>query len=106
MLRFAITLLLLSSVPVLAATPVDRDTAIKTLAGFYNSADVCKLSLSRAKVDAYRDSVTPPGDALFNVDVFKATQSLYAEQKTWGKPQTDAYCKAALQTAQQLAVTL
>jgi len=32
--------------------------AITTLAGFYNSADVCQLQISKARVDAYRDAKT------------------------------------------------
>ena len=94
----------------LIATPAfaadDRDTAIKNLAGFYNSADVCQLQISRAKVDAYRSANTPASDALFNVDVFRATQALYASQKDWTKDQTDAYCKIALDTATTLGVLL
>lgn len=106
MLRFAMLALLLAAAPALAAPTVDRETAVSILAGFYNSADVCNLSLSRAKVDAYRDSVTPAGDAMFNVDVFRATQALYTGQKDWTKEQTDAYCKDALAKAKELGVTL
>ena len=84
----------------------DRDTAIKNLAGFYNSADVCQLQISRAKVDDYRTANTPPNDALFNVDVFRATQALYASQKDLSKDQLAAYCKTALSTAKSLGVLL
>ena len=84
----------------------DRDTVIKTLAGFYNSADVCQLQLSRAKVDAYRTANTPPNDALFNVDVFRATQALYASQKNLSKDQLAAYCKTARDTANTLGMLL
>ena len=94
----------------LVATPAlatdTRDTAIKNLAGFYNSADVCQLQISRAKVDAYRGANTPANDTLFNVDVFRATQALYASQKDWTKDQTDAYCKTAAETAKTLGMLL
>jgi hypothetical protein len=90
--------------PALAAD--DRDTIIKNLAGFYNSADICQLQISRAKVDAYRSANTPANDALFNVDVFHATHDLYASQKDWTKDQTAAYCKTATETAKTLGVLL
>ena len=96
--------LALVATPALAAD--DRDTAIKNLAGFYNSADVCQLQISRAKVDAYRSANTPANDALFNVDVFRATQALYASQKDLPKDQLDAYCKTARETAKTLGVLL
>ena len=96
-------LLALVATPALAA---DRATAITTLAGFYNSADVCQLQISKAKVDAYRDANTPANDTLFNVDVFRATQALYASQKGWTKDQTDAYCKTASDTALSAGVLL
>lgn len=94
---------------VLLATPAladDRATAVRNLAGFYNSADVCQLQISRAKVDAYRTANTPANDSLFNVDVFRATQALYASQKDWTKDQTTAYCKTAADTARTLGVLL
>lgn len=84
----------------------DRDTAIKTLAGLYNAADICQLQISRAKVDAYRSANTPPNDALFNVDVFRATQALYASQKDLSKEQIAAYCKTARDTAKTLGMLL
>lgn len=94
----------------LLATPafaaVDRETAVTTLAGLYNSADVCNLSISRAKVDAYRSENTPRDDAMFNVDVFNATHALYDQQKGWSKAQTDAYCKTATETAKTLGMFL
>src|SRR5690349_12222700 len=79
MLRPLIIALALTATPALAA--VDRATAVSTLAGLYNSADVCNLSISRAKVDAYRDANAPAGDPMFNVDVFQATHALYDQQK-------------------------
>ena len=94
----------LLATPALAAD--NRDTAVKNLAGFYNSADVCQLQISRAKVDDYRTANTPPNDALFNVDVFRATQALYASQKDLSKDQLAAYCKTALDTAKSLGVLL
>jgi hypothetical protein len=92
------------SAPALAA--VDRETAITTLAGLYNSADVCNLSISRAKVDAYREANAPKDDAMFNVDVFRATHDLYDKQKNWTSDQTTAYCKTAADTARSLGMTL
>ena len=93
-----------------AATPafaaVDRATAVSTLAGLYNSADVCNLSISKAKVDAYRDANAPAGDAMFNVDVFQATHALYAQQKGWTKDQTADYCKKAAANVQTLDMGL
>jgi hypothetical protein len=50
--------------------------------------------------------VRPPGDAMFNVDVFSATHALYAEQKGWTEEQTKAYCKTAAETAKTLGVFL
>lgn len=96
--------LVVSTLPALAA--VDRATAISTLAGLYNSADVCNLSISRAKVDAYRAANAPKDDALFNVDVFKATHDLYDKQKDWTKDQTTAYCKTAADTVKSLGMNL
>lgn len=104
MLRPVLIALALVATPAFAA--VDRDTAINTLAGLYYSADVCQLSISRAKVDAYRDANAPAGDSLFNVDVFRATHALYDQQKGWTKDQTDAYCKTAADTAIKLGMTL
>jgi len=93
-----------------AATPasatVDRATAVSTLAGLYNSADVCNLSISKAKVDAYRAANTPAGDALFNVDVFRATDALYTQQKSWTKDQTADYCKKAAANVRTLDMGL
>ena len=103
-------LLLIAATAALAATPafavVDRQTAVTTLAGFYNSADVCNLLISRAKVEEYANANRPADDALFNVDVFRATQALYTQQKDWTKAQTDDYCKTAKQTATALGVAL
>jgi hypothetical protein len=102
---FALLLALpLFTAPALAA--VDRETAVSTLAGLYNSADVCNLSISRAKVDAYRDANAPKNDAMFNVDVFRATHDLYDKQKNWTKDQTAAYCKTAAETARSLGMNL
>ena len=105
MLKLAAFTLLLAATPALAA-PVDRATAVTTLAGFYYSADACSLQISRAKVDAYAEANRPAGDTLFNVDVFRATQALYAEHKDWSKDQLDAYCKTARQSVLKLGVTL
>ena len=86
MIRTVLTAaLLLTATPAFAA--VDRDTAVTTLAALYYSADACNLSISRSKVDDYRDANTPSGDALFNVDVFRATQKLYTDHKDWTKEQ-------------------
>ena len=104
MLRPLIIALALLVTPAFAA--VDRETAVTTLAGLYNSADVCNLAISRAKVDAYRDANAPAGDPLFNTDVFQATHALYASQKGWAKDQTDAYCKTAAETAKTLGMLL
>ena len=103
--------LALSALVILAATSpalaaVDRDTAVTTLASLYNSADVCNLVISRAKVDAYRSANTPAGDAMFNVDVFQATHALYAKQKDWSKQQLDDYCKSAAETVRTLGMNL
>ncbi len=107
MIKAAAALLLaLAATPAFAAPTVDRDTAIATLAEFYYSADVCNLSISRAKVDDYRAANTPAGDAMFNVDVFKATHALYDTQKDFTKDQTAAYCKTALAAAQAAGVIL
>ena len=103
-------LILLAFAASLLASPAfaadDRDAAITNLAGFYNSADVCQLQISRVKVDAYRTANTPPNDSLFNVDVFRATQALYASQKDFSKDQLADYCKTALATAKSLGVLL
>ena len=104
MLRPVIIALALIATPALAA--VDRETAVSTLAGLYNSADVCNLPISRAKVDAYRDTNRPAGDDLFNVDVFQATHALYDQQKAWTKEQTADYCKKATDTAKTLDMGL
>jgi len=104
MLRPIIFALALIATPAFAA--IDRTTAVSTLAGLYNSADVCNLSISRAKVDAYRDANAPAGDPMFNVDVFQATHALYDQQKSWTKEQTAAYCKTAVETARTLGMGL
>jgi hypothetical protein len=105
MIRTAlIAALLLTVTPAFAA--IDRDTAVMTLASLYYSADACRLSISRTKVDAYRDANAPSGDALFNVDVFRATQKLYTDHKDWTKEQLADYCKTALESAKTLGVTL
>ena len=96
--------LLVAASPAIAA--VDRDTAVKTLASLFNSTDVCQLSISRDKVNAYRADNTPAGDTAFNIDVFRATDDLYRQQKTWTKDQTDAYCKTAAGTAKTLGMLL
>ena len=106
MIRAAALLLALSVTPAFAAATIDRDTAVANLAGFYYSADVCNLSISRAKVDAYRDANAPAGDAMFNIDVFRATHALYDTQKGWTKDQTDAYCKTAAAAAVAAGVIL
>ena len=106
MLKTALVTLLLVGATVPAFAAVDRTTAVNTLAGLYNSADVCNLAISRAKVDAYRDANAAAGDALFNTDVFQATHALYASQKGWAKGQTDAYCKTAAETAKTLGMLL
>ena len=106
MLKTALLLLALIATPAYAAATVDRATAVTTLAGLYNSAAACNLSISREKVDAYRDANTPAGDAMFNVDVFNATHALFTQQKTWTKDQTAAYCKIAANTATSLGMTL
>ncbi len=104
MLRPVVIALALVATPALAA--VDRETAVSTLAGLYNSADVCNLSISRAKVDAYRDANAPAGDDAFNTDVWLATHALYGQQKSWTKEQTADYCKKATATARTLDMGL
>jgi hypothetical protein len=106
MLKAALVPLLLVAATAPALAAVARATAVSTLAGLYNSADVCNLAISRAKVDAYRDANAPAGDTMFNVDVFQATHALYAKQKDWTKEQTDAYCKTAADTAKTLGMNL
>ena len=106
MLKAALVTLLLAGATAPAFAAVDRATAVSTLAGLYNSADICNLAISRAKVDAYRDANAPAGDPLFNTDVFQATHALYASQKGWAKDQTDAYCKTAAETAKTLGMLL
>ena len=100
----ALALTALLATPAFAA--VDRATAVSTLAGLFNSADVCNLSISRAKVDAYRDANTPAGDTMFNVDVFTATHALYDQQKSWTKDQTADYCKKAAANVRTLDMGL
>ena len=104
MLRPLIIALALVATPAFAA--IDRETAVSTLAGLYNSADVCNLPISRAKVDAYRDANRPAGDDNFNTDVWLATHALYGQQKTWTKEQTADYCKKAVTTAKTLDMGL
>jgi len=104
--KTALVLILTALLATPAVAAVDRDTAVKTLAGLYNSADICNLSVSRAKVDAYREANAPAGDTMFNVDVFTATHDLYSQQKTWSKEQTDAYCKTAAETVRTLGMAL
>lgn len=106
MLKTLTIALLLAVTPVVAATPPDRETAITTLATFYFSADVCRFSISRAKVDAYRDANKKPDDALFNVDVFRATQALYSGHKDDTDAQTKTFCQSALKVATDNAVML
>ena len=106
MLKPALLALLLVGATAPAFAAVDRTTAVNMLAGLYNSADVCNLPISRAKVDAYHDANAPAGDALFNSDVFQATHALYAQQKGWAKAQTDAYCKTAGETAKTMGMLL
>lgn len=103
MLR-ALTALALIAATTPAFATVDRGTAIANLATLYYSADVCNLIIKRDKVDAYRDANAPAGDALFNVDVFRATKALYDTQKGWTQDQTDAYCKTAEATAKSLGI--
>ena len=106
MLKPALITLILVGATAPAFAAVDRATAVNTLAGLYNSADICNLAISRAKVDAYRDANRPAGDELFNVDVFQATHKLYDLQKAWTKEQTADYCKKATETAKALDMGL
>ena len=99
MLRTISIALLLTVTPALAST--DRDTAVSALAQVYNSVDVCGLVVSRASVEAYAEAAHSPDDKLFNVDVFRATQALYEEQKGWDKAQTDAYCVTATEAVKK-----
>jgi hypothetical protein len=104
MFKIVTIALLASATPALAAT--DRATAISTMAALYRSVDVCGALLDRTKLSAYADSIRPAGDALFNVDLFRATRDLDTAQKTWTKDQTDAFCQAEAKMAQTLGVTL
>ena len=108
MLKALIPALILAATPVFAATtpPPDRATAISTLAALYYSADACNLSISRDKVNAYADAARPAGDALFNVDVFRATHDLYGAQKDWTKDQISAWCATEAATAKSLGMLL
>lgn len=106
MLKTLIVSLVLVALASPAFAAVDRATAVTTLAGLFNSAEYCNLSISRAKVQAYQANNTPPGDPLFNVDVFRATHDLSTQQKTWTKDQTAAYCKTATETARALDMGL
>lgn len=96
-----------AAAPSAVPTPApDRATAVSTLAGLYYSADACSFSISRDKVSAYADAARPAGDALFNVDVFRATQALYAAQKGWSPDQVTAWCKTEAATIRQLGMSL
>ncbi|MEO8757710.1 MAG: hypothetical protein ABI398_08165 [Devosia sp.] len=97
-------LLVAATGPTFAA--IDRATAVTTLARLFNSAEFCNLSISRAKVQAYQVANTPADDALFNVDVFRATHDLSTQQKSWTKEQTATYCKTAVETAKTLDMGL
>jgi hypothetical protein len=101
-----LAVLALAALTTPAFAAVDRDTAVSTLSTLFFSADFCNLSISRAKVDAYRTANTPSGDARFNVDVFTATKTLDDQSKSWTKDQTDAYCVKATDTAKQLGMLL
>lgn len=105
MLRTATAILLLAVTPAMAATP-DRDTAVSTLAAIFYSVDACSFSISRDKVDAYRAAAQPANDSLFNVDVWRATHSLYATQKDWSKDQIGAWCSAESATIKSLGLML
>ena len=89
--------LALLATPAFAAPTLDRATAVQNLATFFYSADACRFPISRAKIDAYRTANTPNGDAMFNVDVFRATQKLYADQKDWPKDKLADWCKTTLE---------
>ncbi len=86
------------------AADSERDTAVTQLATLYNSVDACGLILSRAKVDAFRESSQRPDDRLFNVDVFRATQALYAKQKDWTPEQLKTYCTETIAMAKTLGI--
>lgn len=107
MLKTLLAALLLAATPALANTnPPDRATAVSTLAALYYSADACNLSISRDKVTAYADAARPAGDAMFNVDVFRATHDLYTSQKDWTKDQLSAWCATEAATAKSLGMLL
>jgi hypothetical protein len=112
MLRIiALTLTLATASPALAAdqaaaTTPDRGTAVSTLAGLYYSADACEFSISRDKVNAYRDVATPAGDAMFNVDVFRATQDLYTQHKDWPAEQLNTWCASEAAIIKSLGMML
>lgn len=95
----------LAAAPAPASTP-DRATAVTTLAGLYYSADACEFSISRDKVNAYRDAATPAGDAMFNVDVFRATQDLYTQHKDWKAEQLNTWCASEAATIKSLGMML
>jgi hypothetical protein len=106
MLKALLPALLLAATPVLAATPPDRATAVSTLAALYYSAEACNLSISRDKVNAYADTARLAGDAMFNIDVFRATHDLYGAQKDWPKDQVTAWCATEAVTAKSLGMLL
>jgi hypothetical protein len=98
---------LLIASPAFAETAApDRATAVSTLAGLYYSADACSFSISRVKVAAYADAARKDGDALFNVDVFRATKDLYTAQKDWSKDQISAWCATEATTVKSLGMLL
>lgn len=103
MLRIA-ALAALLTVATPASAETEREAAINTLAGLYNSVDVCHLTVFRSKLEGVADGLRPKDDARFNVDVFFASQALYKAQKNWTKEQLDTYCAASLETAKKLGV--
>lgn len=100
----AALVILTATAPAFAA--VDRATAVAALAGFYHSASVCNLFISRAKIDEYAEANRPADDALFNVDVFRATQALYTAHEADTEEQTKAYCAEAADAARKAGVNL
>jgi hypothetical protein len=111
MLRIVFFATLIAASPALAAdqaaaTAPDRTTAVSTLASLYYSADACEFSISRDKVAAYADAARPAGDALFNVDVFRATQDLYTQHKGWPAEQLNSWCASEAATIKSLGMML
>lgn len=113
MLRIALFTALLAASPALAATQTatatatpDRDTAVSTLAGLYYSADACEFSISRDKVSAYADAARPAGDPMFNIDVFRATDKLYADHKGWPAEKLNTWCASEAATIKSLGMML